>query len=172
MPIDWRTKQDTGARPLVAIRVVEADDSADILRWRNDETTRAMSLNSSVIDEIAHQRWFSAILANANHFGFVGVVNGRTVGWVRFDPLIGRDRFRANIVIAPEARGCGVGSVLLGSSIAALFRIRAGAQVEAEIKRNNPASLQLFRKQGFRIVREDEIMARFYLDSEDHGELV
>lgn len=132
----------------VVLRAVRPSDSAEILRWRNDEVTRAMSLSGGMVAVSEHELWFSRLLADPDHVAFVGTVDGDAVGWVRFDRRP-NGAFLASITVAPERRGCGLGKALLARGLTLLRARHAGAEVHAKIKQVNVGSRWIFVENGF-----------------------
>lgn len=136
--------------PEMNIRAVEAQDSSEILRWRNDDVTRAMSLDSELVDVDQHKKWFARLLDDQRRIAFVGTVGRKAIGWVRFDPLEDRNEFLVSISVAPESRLKGMGSQLLGQALQQLRLSCDEPVVYAKVKDSNLASLKLFEKHGFK----------------------
>lgn len=126
------------------IRRARRDDAADILDWRNDPETRRRSLNSEVVSEADHTRWFEGVLADERRVLLIGEIDGRKVGMVRLDRLDGGG-FEVSINMNPQARGLGYGKALLELALS----WKAGPYV-AYVKEDNAASLRLFEGLGFR----------------------
>jgi L-amino acid N-acyltransferase YncA len=145
------------------LRAVKAEDSADILRWRNDDVTRAMSLNSDLIEPDRHSAWFSRFLENERTLAFVGIVDGRAVGWVRFDALETEAAFLVSITVAPEARSKGMGSQLLELALRKLRTVCSKPVVYAKVKETNLASRKVFQKLGFRLSEESNLLQTLVL---------
>jgi L-amino acid N-acyltransferase YncA len=145
MPIDHELILD------MDIRVVKAEDSDEILRWRNDDVTRAMSLNSEAVDADQHATWFARLLKSERRLAFVGTIGGQAVGWVRFDPLDSQDEFLVSIAVAPEVRSQGMGSQLLGLALRNLRSVHHEPIVYAKVKVSNVSSRKIFQKHGFRL---------------------
>lgn len=143
------TGREQGSK--VNIRPAMAEDSDEILRWRNDDATRAMSLNTEPVGAEQHSAWFARLLSDEQRLAFVGTVGGHAVGWVRFDPLENQDGFLVSITMAPEARSRGMGSQLLGQALQNLRLRHPKSDVVANVKNNNVASRKLFQSHLFQI---------------------
>ena len=63
-------------------------------------------------------------------------------------------------VLAPEARGRGIGSAMMGQSLASLSA--EFSQVELRTSHKNCAALSLYTKYGFRVLSSDFIFHRLY----------
>lgn len=135
------------------IRLATADDWELLLRWRNDEQTREHSIDQNPVAEADHRAWLEASVVSDDRHLFVVEVDGEPVGTTRLDS---RDTgWEISITVAPEHRGKGLGSVLLDVT-ADWFDENIGANVIlSTIKPSNPASLGLFAKKGYVVVRED-----------------
>ena len=60
-------------------RLITAEDSADVLNWRNDFTSRQMSLNAGIVLSTEHSNWFSKMLDDNSHLGFIGEITGEKI---------------------------------------------------------------------------------------------
>ncbi len=147
------------------IRRVEAGDSDEILRWRNDNVTRAMSLDSELVDVEQHKMWFARLLNDPRRIGVVGSLNGRAVGWVRFDPLESHNEFLVSISVAPESRANGMGSQLLGLALQQLRTSSSNPVVYAKVKASNVSSIRIFQKHGFEKSEEVGLLHTLVLSS-------
>jgi len=146
----------------VDIRRAGPEDASEILRWRNDVETRAMSRKGAVIGEEQHQAWFSSVLKDPLRILVVGIYLGERVGMVRFD----RDQeefWQTSIVIAPEWRGRGLGRLFLDGAVKYLLSKHPEASLAAEIKIGNAASRRLFRSLGFICEEDDREISRLVL---------
>lgn len=141
------------------IRRATVQDALDILRWRNDPLTRAMSRDPTAIEEAAHLAWFARALEDPSRLLLVAEADGQQLGMVRFDEAQGR--WEASINVAPEARGRGLGAAMLKAGLAFFVREVAAEEVEAEIKPENTASLRIFEATGFRPAPSDDHLLRY-----------
>ena len=133
---------------LIELHNLTLGDRSDILSWRNDELTRKMSRNHSVIGENEHNEWLKKALIDPKKIFFLGVVKGSKVGLVRFDN-IGDAKWEMNILVNPSFRGKGIGTKLLGLSISEIKRIENPSTLVASIKRGNVSSLRIFDSNKF-----------------------
>jgi ribosomal protein S18 acetylase RimI-like enzyme len=130
---------------MIVRRATEAD-ALDVLAWRNDPLTRAMSRHRDEIDEASHLAWFAGALANPQVTLLIGEAEGEKVGMVRFDHL---EPTEVSINVNPACRGRGHGYALLTG---ALEQVRG--DVVAEILEENLASQRLFERAGFTLQRK------------------
>ena len=123
------------------------------MRWRNDEQTREHSIAQNVVAEADHRAWLDASIASDDRHLFVVEVDGEPVGTTRLDRRA--TGWEISITVAPEKRGAGFGSVLLDVTADWFDDNIGGGVILSTIKPSNPASLGLFAKKGYVVVRED-----------------
>ncbi len=153
LPLSKKFPKLTAGRrpPDMHLRELRPEDCAEILRWRNDSVTRAMSLQAAVIDDESHKEWFNRLLADDARFPLVGVVNDLSIGWIRFDPWKDRAGYLVSITIAPEVRSKGFGSQLLRLGLDAANTKFGRSTFYAEIKTTNLSSKRIFAGNGFKL---------------------
>lgn len=135
------------------IRLATAGDWALLLEWRNDEGTRLSSINTEPVAEDPHRAWLDASISSPDRHLFIVEVDGEPVGTTRLDRR--EDGWEISITVAPEHRGKGLGGVLLDVTTEWFDREIGGDAILSTIKPSNPASLALFAKKGYSVVRED-----------------
>lgn len=134
-----------------SLRPATHADSATLLRWRNDPTTRQWTRTTHAITQAEHESWLAGVLADPRRLLYMLERDGLEVASVRLD-LSGEtdDEAEVSIAVAPQARGQGVGSRALNAVAAELSRTAPGVtSVLAVINRDNEASLGLFTKAGY-----------------------
>jgi RimJ/RimL family protein N-acetyltransferase len=121
-------------------------DAARLLAWRNDPTTRAMSVDTAEVDLDTHMAWLDRSLARTDRLLFVGEATrtDEAVGTLRFDQVEPR-AWEVSITIAPELRGLGWSGKLLGAGVAHMAEVALTARVRTD----NDRSLRLFEEAGF-----------------------
>jgi pseudaminic acid synthase len=128
------------------VRRATHDDALDVLGWRNDPTTRAMSRDTDVIEEEVHLAWFERALGDPRLLLLIGEEGGAKVGMVRIDR---GEISEISININPLYRGRGRGGALLAKALACF-----DGPLLAEVKHGNAASKRLFAKAGFVLAGE------------------
>lgn len=128
----------------LTVRPATQDDALDLLVWRNDPLTRAMSLTTDAVAEDAHMAWFARALARPECRLLIGMQGGDKVGMVRIDGG------EVSINLRPDRRGQGLALPLLKAAIAG-----AAGTLVAHVRPENAASIRLFERAGFQLVRED-----------------
>lgn len=137
----------------LVVRMAQSEDASDILRWRNDSHTRGMSRNSDLILEKDHQIWLEKTLRDPNFCLIVGLYSNVKFGIVRFnkDKL---NEWEVGINIAPEARGKGLGKILLSAALSNFALKHSNVMLNAEVKLFNKVSQHLFESLGFSLASQ------------------
>lgn len=156
--------------PDMQIRHPELTDGEEILRWRNDDTTRAMSLSSDLIGLDAHLAWYRVFLEDKKQSAFVGAVDGCAIGWVRFDRKDSDAAYLVSITMAPEARSKGFGAHLLRMGLDEALTSDPSCSFIAVVRSQNVASQKIFQKCGFVLVKEDGDLMTFSLGQSSAGQ--
>jgi RimJ/RimL family protein N-acetyltransferase len=111
------------------LRPATIDDARILFDWRNDELTRAMSVNSDPVEWEGHVKWLTARLQRDEPGLFIAE-DSEPVGTIRID---GEE---ISYTVAPSHRGRGVAKAML-SVAQDLF-----GQKVARIKAENVASIR------------------------------
>lgn len=130
------------------MRKAAADDIPDLWLWRNDVQTRRGSRATDFVTWANHDAWYHQKLKDCDTQILVALEDGVRIGMIRFD-RIEKDRFRANITVAPAARGRGLGRAILRLGCDRLIQDYAGATIVAEIRIDNIASRRIFEANEF-----------------------
>ncbi len=146
----------------IAIRKCRAEDSLDLLSWRNDQSSRLMSINSNLVKLDEHQKWFASKLADEDCTLFIGQVGCSKIGMVRFD--VGEDKLTAEVSINlnPEYRGRKMAKPLLRGCVEE-FRLLCDCVIFATVRPENVASNKVFRSVGFVEVSSNNDTVRYQL---------
>jgi spore coat polysaccharide biosynthesis protein SpsF len=150
----WRDVLDAVGRSrgpapgTVHLRPADAGDSDDLLAWRNDPDAVRQSVSGRPVELDEHSRWLAERLDDPATRIWIAELDGRRVGSVRIDVTNGVGA--VSIVIAPEARGRGLGKAMLHMLLERFeddFQVEA---LEALVHHDNTASQRLFTGAGFR----------------------
>lgn len=145
------------------LRLAQPADAADLLAWRNDPKTRALSRQPEEISWDDHCRWLDRMIADPGCLFLVAWLDGTRVGVVRFNRRGQADVWEVSITVAPVAQGRGLGRRILNEGVVRLRRDHPGAEVLAAVRPGNLASERLFLGAGFRPTQSDEAFAHFVL---------
>lgn len=136
-----------------------------IFEWRNENTTRIMSKNSSLILWEDHSKWFDNILQDKNVSIFIGEANNNLVGVIRFTKnfeLV--SEYKVSIIISKEFRNEGYGNFLLKKGIKKIWEEDILCQsIVADIKKINSSSIKLFTKNNFKLINKSEFINTYKL---------
>ena len=141
------------------IRLANNRDSADILRWRNNITTRKMSIDGSKISKSNHDSWYKKSLKSKNHIIYLGEDEKKKVGMCRFDYSLKSNSSVISINLNPSFRGKGLSRKLLQSCIEKYID-KKNVDLIAKVKIENVVSIKIFKKAGFFIesVNKNEVV--------------
>ena len=135
-------------RPVIGLRPATIDDCDDLLTWRNDPVTRAMSRDHGAVERDVHRRWLESALADADRVILIGECDGGKVGMVRFDR--NDEGWEVSINLDPALRGKGLGAALLAQAVEVFVRNNSGPALTATVRVDNTASRKIFAACGFR----------------------
>ena len=135
------------------IRRATPDDALEVLIWRNDPLTRAMSRTQDEVEQQAHLAWFSRALDDGASTLLIGEVGGDKIGMVRFDHGAATE---VSININPLCRGRGLGHELLSEALT-----WATGDLLAVIKDENLTSRRLFERAGFELQETTDGLGRY-----------
>lgn len=133
--------------PQVTLRRAEAADARFMWEVNNHPTARAESISTNPIPWETHEAWFARKLADPSALVFIGLVDGKRAGVVRFDIHDGEGTI--SIAVSPAHRGHGVGSALIARATDALLSERPAVTPIAWVRRRNEASLRAFARAGY-----------------------
>ena len=133
------------------VRRASTEDAERIWEIRNHSKSRVESLNTAEILLADHMSWFSRkYLENKESFCFVMEISERVVGYCRLDS--DDNNYIVSIAMDPNYHGQGFGTILLSES---LRQLNSDKTILATVKKDNPASLRIFEKNGFIPVTAD-----------------
>jgi len=150
--------------PAVRVRPRDADDEAFLFELYS--ALRTAEFASLMIPEpqkdqlirMQYRAQNSAYAAQYPESDYqIVLCDDRRVGKIRIARTAGEFRL-VDIVLAPEARGSGIGTFLMRQLQKEAES--AGLPVRSTVSRFNPGSLRFHQRLGFRIVAEDEIQFR------------
>ena len=147
-----RESPQAGAERAVKLRPATMNDAADLLRWRNDPQTRAMSLSDAIVSLEAHRRWMEAKMSDPASRVYIAEdrERGLSVGVGRLD-IVAAGRVLLSLTVDPEQRGRGYAMRIIEQLVACVQTGDAGqlAVLVAEVREENQASLRAFTAAGF-----------------------
>ncbi|MUM76957.1 UDP-2,4-diacetamido-2,4,6-trideoxy-beta-L-altropyranose hydrolase [Pseudodesulfovibrio sp. F-1] len=134
------------------LRPATQDDCQRTLDWRNRPDIRAQSFSNDRIAPKDHARWFAGKLNEPSCHLFIAEDDqGTPVGQFRFD--LDGDEALVSLSTAPDRTGRGIGTAMTRLACQWLARNVPSARAVARVKPDNAASLSMFAKVGFRLVK-------------------
>jgi pseudaminic acid synthase len=141
------------------INFAKRGDSLGLFKIRNNSQIRNKSNNNDEINFENHDKWFkNKYFSNNGNICLIAKINKKVAGYCRLDLGDETNKFIVSIAVDPIFQGYGIGNLLLKKSIK---EIKKGQEIIAEIKRDNTASLNLFKKNKFVVFEKDQ--NNFYL---------
>ncbi len=132
---------------------------------RNDPTTRSNSFSQEKIKMSEHVNWFKKVSASKNIFIYI-VFNEfkKKIGQVRFE--VSKGQAEISIAISKNFRNRGYGlEVVSVSSMFFLDKFPLVKSILARIKKSNVASVGVFEKAGYKILKEKKGVLLLYFNS-------
>jgi RimJ/RimL family protein N-acetyltransferase len=147
------------------LRAARAGDSLALLEWRNDPTSRSMSVNGAPVEKMTHQAWFDGVLTDPDVILLVGEDDRKVrVGCVRVNRRgDGRRGWTISVNVAPDARGRGVGRELVLGMVRWLREREPDSPVFALVQEQNQPSRRMFERCGFLLDRQSESWLEYLL---------
>jgi len=134
----------------VEIRRANEQDSRNLFDWRNHPAIRVISRNIAPIAWEDHQRWFADVMANPDRELFIGSIDDRPIGVVRFDKEAAVAEI--SIYLVPEGGFNGQGRNLLLAAEQWLKNNRSDIKsIRAGVLGENEASKKLFLGANYQV---------------------
>lgn len=151
----------------IKIRFVTSEDWLDVKRiYEAGIDTKKATFESKAPE--SYNEWFGEAIPTCS---FVALEENQILGWCKLTPVSKRKVYKGvgevSIYIAPEANGKGIGNLLLNHMILASEN-EGFWTLESKIFKENVASLNLHKKNGFRIVGIREKIALLDGDWKDN----
>lgn len=130
------------------LRPVRSEDRYLIWKWANDPAARANSFSSEPIPWEQHLAWFERRLADPlTKFYLAEDIGANPIGQIRFQ--VEGEAATVSLSLAPEQRGKGYGSELIGLGSQQIWNCTGIKQIHAYIKSGNDASMRVFARAGY-----------------------
>lgn len=130
------------------LRPVREEDCELIWHWTNDPLIRSVSFSSEYIPWTDHVQWFTSKLGDRNCVFYIALnPENLPIGQVRYE--IRNQEATISLGLAEPFRGLGYGSRIILLSCQKLEHDSAIKKINAYVKPNNLASINVFLKSGF-----------------------
>lgn len=135
--------------PKIHLEPITKENLKIIFDWVNEPITRKNSFDSSPIDLEEHTEWFFNKLIDPKCHLYIGFIDDRPIGQIRFDEN-SKGNFIVSFGLALTERGKGLGLAIIKSGIEKIKSQHIPIhQIVGFVKKNNKASIHIFRKLGF-----------------------
>lgn len=147
------------------LRKTTIEDAKNLFDWRNDEETRAASINTEPINWESHLAWLRKSLSNPDRRIFIAEENSLPVGTCRIDREESKEGeiFELSWTVSPEFRGRGLGKKMLGELLG-LPEIK-GKKLKVVIKKGNVASVKMAEAFGFKFEEEKNGLMEWFKEN-------
>jgi len=147
--------KEVGSEVLYHVRDIRVDDVRRMWEIRNSPEMRTVSRNKEEIPFEEHDRWFKEkyFSSENNHTLVATDEKDNVIGYCRIDFNEKKNGYQISIAVDPIFHGKGLGRKLLNSS---LTQYGVSADIFADIKETNEASIRLFVTSGFELMSKDE----------------
>lgn len=125
------------------LRKIKKEDSVTLFKWTNDPTVRQNAFNTKPVEWEEHCKWFDSKFDSPESEIYLLLKEEEPVGQIRFDREEGY--WKLSYSISREHRGQG-----LGKELVKLGLNEVQGKVKAWVKKDNPASLKVFDRLGFK----------------------
>lgn len=135
---------------MVNLRKAVLEDCQTVFKWRNHPKIREYFFDNRGLSYDEHRRWFEESLERGGRAILLALEGDRPVGVIRFDlDRFGPDTAEIDIYVSPENQGRGLGKAILSEGMAWIKKNSAVKRAFARVKRENKASIGMFRGCGF-----------------------
>jgi len=129
------------------LRPVHSEDCERVLKWRNDDSVRAVSFSKAKIEWKEHISWFQERIRHP-YFYIALNQDDLPIGQVRFDQK--EEKIIISVVIDVDWRYRGYGGTLIRKGCEEIFKNSEVTTIYAYIEPDNEASKGAFIRAGFK----------------------
>ena len=134
---------------MIDFRAATLADQKMLFEWRNDPLTHLQSISQDLVSWEGHQAWFGESLKAENRKIFIAVLQGISLGMIRWDQM--NTVRELSWLIGSESRGHGYGTKMLTQ-----FIRRFPFHYEAKVRVSNQASFKMALNAGFSLRSKDD----------------
>lgn len=134
---------------------ITTNDASDIVRWRSDPEIYKGFFASQPVSLEAHLEWFKKYLQDESRYDFIVSIKevGKKIGVVGLQNIVGQKAEVAYMIGEIEEQGKGYGTEAVNKMTQVGFDVFECTSIEAVIKADNKASIELIKRVGFREMR-------------------
>jgi UDP-2,4-diacetamido-2,4,6-trideoxy-beta-L-altropyranose hydrolase len=146
---------DLSLELLLTLRIAQTKDLDLYFNWANDPDVRKQSFNTELIKYDNHIVWFNNALSNNNILLLVFEMDNIPVAQIRFN--IQNNKATINYSVDKSYRGKGIAKAVIKLGCEYVFKQYTHINIiEAQVKKDNFASKNVFLKNNFNITEESD----------------
>lgn len=133
----------------ISIRMADKNDCDLVYQWQTEKAARQYARSPEPPKYDEHVQWFNNKIQCPSYYFFIVSANEYPCGIVRLDPKPDakfKNAYEVSILISQHAQGQGVAKAALSQ----LTKYMPNTNFIAEVMLENSASIQLFKKSGYR----------------------
>jgi len=134
---------------IINLRKAEIADANDIFEWRNHIEVRKNFFNQEKLSWEEHEKWFMAKLKDPDATAYMAYYKKEKIGTIRFES--NEYVIKTSVMLNPLFLGKGLGPRVIKLGVEEYIKEKKpDMQIIAEIKEDNLASINAFKKAGFK----------------------
>jgi len=134
---------------IINLTKAEINDINDIFEWRNHPDIRKNSFNQELLSWDEHEKWFMAKLKDPDTTAYMAYYKKEKIGTIRFES--NGYVIKTSVMLNPLFLGKGLGPRVIKLGVEEYIKEKKpDMQIIAEIKEDNLASINAFKKAGFK----------------------
>ena len=135
---------------IINLTKVGITDINDIFEWRNHPDIRKNFFNQELLSWEEHEKWFMAKLKDPDTTIYMAHYRNEKVGAIRFE--VNDSVIKTSLMLNPLFLGKGLGPRVIKLGVEEYIKEKKpDMQIIAEIKKDNLASINAFKKAGFKV---------------------
>lgn len=149
------------------VRLMQSDDLANVLSWRNHQDVRRYMYTSREITTAEHAAWFESARYDATRQLLIFEINRQPSGFVNFKHLPEAASAIWGFYLAPGVPK-GTGKILGQVAMNYAFDVLILKNVYAEVLGFNERSIKFHHRLGFAL---EHVKPKFYFDGQDYHDV-
>lgn len=147
----------------IIVREATLDDRNVLWEWYNEPLRQIAFSKNQHISYDRHRAWFENSMADEKWILCVCVEDTLRIGGVRYDQITDME-YEIHFYLKPAYCGKGYGVRILKVAVDYLRRSRGFKKLFAVVKKQGPASQDIFKKAGFNLVNESDSIMHWELN--------
>ncbi len=145
------------------LREATIGDCDLLLSWRNDQLTRANSINQNMVSKTEHLNWLEKKLASDTCRIYIAEQDNDSIATIRCD--IEKGTYWLSWTVSPLYRRLGIGKHILSMLIT---QISAPVPLKARVRSSNQASCKIAESNGMKLLEESSGVRIYYLPRDSY----